>query len=271
MSAPNAPSTKLSLPTRPFSSPVSCISSGLPLSLLLPPLLPNSPSISRTATAPRPVGLSQLISLFANNSTLLDLYATTALKMSSPSDTTDAEQVRRALMALSTVVREMAPAGAKKIPTAPERFNLLARPHHDTCRICNLPGHHSPSAQKAAACRVAILSLIGFWEDVSGKVSCLYNSSTRFNKAITNSVATYEMRLDDAPLVGGDIEVVLVDRLTRNYLKFQSHFARIRAKANVILNEQGIARYEKVSQTLNGFFLNGQTRKSPQQCLGHGG
>lgn len=69
------------------------------------------------------------------------------------------------------------------------------------------------------------------------------------------------MRLDNRPLKGGDMEVVLVDRLTGNFLKFMAHVRGIRAKVNVILNEDDLARYERVAKNLGGFFLDGLTRK----------
>ena len=180
--------------------------------------------------------------------------------MSSPTNG-NADLVRQTLIVLSAAVREMTPTGAKLIPTHPDRFNLLARPSHAGCRICGLPGHQSDSIKKASLCRTAILSVIGFWEDLVPHISFLYQHSERFQKAIVANQPTYEMRLDDGPLKGGDLEAVLVDRLTRNWLKFQAHFSRIRAKANVLLDEGELGRYERVGQNLNGFLLNGLTRK----------
>ncbi|CAO2652970.1 Nn.00g023810.m01.CDS01 [Neocucurbitaria sp. VM-36] len=171
----------------------------------------------------------------------------------------DADSVRQNLVALSAAVREMIPAGAKPMPTVPERFNLLARPSHAGCRICGLPGHQSNNINKATACRTAMLSLIGFWEDIATHVSFLYQHAERFRQAIVANRPTYEMRLDDGPVKGGDLEVVLVDRLTRNWLKFQAHLARIRAKANVVLEERELVRYETVTANLNGFLLDGLT------------
>ncbi|KAF1843552.1 uncharacterized protein K460DRAFT_288673 [Cucurbitaria berberidis CBS 394.84] len=171
----------------------------------------------------------------------------------------DADRVRQALTVLSAAVREMTPTGAKPVPTNPHRFNLLARHLNAGCRICSLPGHQSDNIKKAATCRTALLSLIGFWEDIAADVSFLYQQSERFQKAIVANRPTYEMRLDNGPLTGGDLEVVLVDRLTRNWLKFQAHFSRIRAKANVVLDEGDLGRYERVLQNLNGFLLGGLT------------
>jgi hypothetical protein len=179
----------------------------------------------------------------------------------SPSSMNGAEQSRLRLMALSNAVREMVPAGTRSIPTKPERFNLLARPWKDTCRFCNLPGHYSTSTEKASACRTAIMSTISFWEDMADHISHLYQESERFQKAIANSKATYEMRLDGSPKISGSLEEVIVHSLTKNYLKFQSHFTRIWPKAVRILREEDMARYERVSNILNGFLLNGSTRK----------
>jgi hypothetical protein len=172
-----------------------------------------------------------------------------------------ADQVRQTLMTLSQAVRQMTPSGAKPIPTNPARFNLLARPVHNGCRVCGLPGHQSANVKQAATCRTALLSLIGFWEDVAGHISFLYGHSDRFQKAIQASKPTYEMRLDNGTLRGGDMEVVLVDGLTKSFLKFLSHMRGIRAKANVILGEQEVARYERAVKTVEGFLLNGLTCK----------
>ncbi|KAH6872540.1 hypothetical protein BKA58DRAFT_400762 [Alternaria rosae] len=165
--------------------------------------------------------------------------------MSSPGSN-DAEHVRQTLTKLSVAVRELTPAGAKQVPQSPDRFNLLARPTHGGCRICGLPGHQSTDVHHSAACRVALLSLIGFWEDIADHVAFLYQYSERFQKAIQANEPTYVMRLDNRPLKGGDMEVVLVDR-------------GIRAKANVILNEDDLARYERVAKNLEGFFLDALT------------
>ncbi|KAH7382728.1 hypothetical protein DE146DRAFT_681711 [Phaeosphaeria sp. MPI-PUGE-AT-0046c] len=165
----------------------------------------------------------------------------------------------RSLTALSEIVRQMTAAGAKPVPTNPSNFNLLARPVHNGCRICSLPGHSSGNIKSSAACRAALLSLIRFWEDVTPHVSLLYQHSERFQKAIIASDPTYEMRLDDGGLKGGATEDVLVERLTRNWLKFVAHFTRIRAKANIIFSEAELARYEGLVRNLNGFFLDGLT------------
>ena len=112
-------------------------------------------------------------------------------------------------MKLSVAVRETTPAGAKQVSHAP---NLLARPVYCGCRVCGLPGHQSADIQHPAACRVALLSLIGFWEVVADHVSFLYQYSERFQKAIQANEPTYAMRFDNPPLKGGDMEAVLVDR-----------------------------------------------------------
>jgi hypothetical protein len=186
--------------------------------------------------------------------------------MSSPASTSDADQVRQSLLFLSAVVREMTPAGAKAIPSNPARFNLLARPVTNGCRICGFPGHSSTNIKASTACRVAILSLIGFWEDVAAHVSFVYRSSDRFQKAIVANKPTYEMRLDDGGLKGGDLEDVLVERLTRGWLKFLAHFARIRAKANVMLSQEDLGAYEVAVRNLSGFLLDGMTCKFALLC-----
>jgi CCR4-NOT transcription complex subunit 2 len=164
-------------------------------------------------------------------------------------------------MKLSVAVREMAPAGAKQVPPTPDRFNLLARPVYGGCRICGLPGHQSANIQHSAACRVSLLSLIGFWEDIADHVFFLYKYSERFQKAVQAMEPTYGMRLDHRPLTGGDIEVVLVDRLTGNFVKLLAHIRDIRAKVNEVLDEEGLGRYERVAKNLEGLFLNGLTCK----------
>jgi hypothetical protein len=117
-------------------------------------------------------------------------------------------------MKLSVAVREMTPSGAKQVLHTPNRSNLLARPAYGGCRLCGLPGHHSTNISHPAAYRVALFSLIGFWEDIADHVSSLYQYSERFQKAIQTNEPTYAMRLDNRPLKGGDMGVVLVDRLT---------------------------------------------------------
>jgi CCR4-NOT transcription complex subunit 2 len=181
--------------------------------------------------------------------------------MSSPIAEDPTDPVRQSLDILSIVVRQMAPAGAKPIPAIPARFNLLARPVHNGCRICGLPGHSSANIKTASDCRIALLSLIGFWEDVTVHISSLYQHSERFQKAIVANVPTYEMRLDAGGLKGGDLQDVLVEHLTRGWLKFVTHFSRIRAKANAILSEAELASFEVLSRNLNGFLLNGLTCK----------
>lgn len=171
----------------------------------------------------------------------------------------NADGVRQSLTTLSAAVREMTPAGAKAIPANPTRFNLLARPTNDGCRICGLPGHSSYNIKASTPCRIALLSLIGFWEDVAAHVSSLYQHSERFQKSIVINEPTYDMRFDVGGLKGCDLEDVLVERLTRGWLKFVAHFSRIRAKANAILMSVELGRYEVVSQSLNGFLLNGMT------------
>ncbi|KAF1946843.1 hypothetical protein EJ02DRAFT_393229 [Clathrospora elynae] len=182
--------------------------------------------------------------------------------MSSPESDNDADRIRQSLMTLSAAVREMTPIGAKPIPATPDRFNFLARPSSSSCcRICALPGHQSPNITKAAFCRLALLSLVGFWEDIAAHVSFLYEHSERFQKAVQKNEPTYEMRLHDSgpPLKGGGIEEVLTERLTRNWVKFLAHVARIRAKVNVVLGEAEVTGLERVVKGLSGFLLDGLT------------
>jgi CCR4-NOT transcription complex subunit 2 len=178
----------------------------------------------------------------------------------------DADIVRQSLTILSAVVREMTPAGAKAIPAKASCFNFLARPTNSGCRICGLPGHSSNNVQASTECRTALLSLIGFWEDVAVHVSSLYKHSERFQKAIIANKPTYEMRLDAGGLKGGGLEDALIERLTRGWLKFLAHFSRIRAKANVILASADLGRYEMVMLSLNGFLLHGMTCKYMVPC-----
>jgi CCR4-NOT transcription complex subunit 2 len=158
------------------------------------------------------------------------------------STSTDTDHVRQALMKLSVAVREMTPSGAKQVSHTPDRSNLLARPAYGSCRLCGLPGHHSTNISHPAACRVALVSLIGFWE-------------------------AYAMRLDNRPLKGGDMEVVLIDRLTGNFLKFLAHVRGFRAKVNLVLDEEDLSRYERVTKNLEGFFLGGLTCKLSHKLL----
>lgn len=75
------------------------------------------------------------------------------------------------------------------------------------------------------------------------------------------------MRLDNRPLKGGDMEVVLIDRLTGNFLKFLVHVRGFRAKVNLVLDEEGLSRYERVTKNLEGFFLGGLTCKLSHKLL----
>jgi CCR4-NOT transcription complex subunit 2 len=179
--------------------------------------------------------------------------------MNSPIE--DVDSIRSSLKALSVVVREMTPTGGKAIPANPHHFNLLARPSYNNCRICGLSGHHSTNIQLAFACKTAFISLIQFWEDVASHIAYLYEHSNRFQNAVKANEPTYEMRLDDGGLKGGELENVLVERLTRAWLKFQSHMSRHRAKINVCLNHLEQDMYEVISERLNGFLLDGLTRK----------
>ncbi|PVH98950.1 hypothetical protein DM02DRAFT_595203 [Periconia macrospinosa] len=170
---------------------------------------------------------------------------------------------RRALMALSEAVREMTPLGAKQIPAAPSRFNMLARTYNNACRICNLPGHQSANVKNAAACRDAVLSLFRFWEDQAQNIEFLYTTSHRFHDAVNKVNATYDMRLDNHTQVAGSMEEVVVDRMTKNYLKFQTWFSRVQAKMLVILDMEGQdgRLYGEFSALLNNLLLKGESCK----------
>ncbi|CAI6337558.1 unnamed protein product [Periconia digitata] len=187
---------------------------------------------------------------------------------------TDASYSRRTLVALSEAVREMTPLGAKRIPAAPDRFNMLvcypgyfetARSYNNNnCRICDLPGHHSTNVKNAAACHTAIISLLGFWEEQAQNIKFLYSTSNRFYDAVQKMTVTYDMRLDSLTQVGGSMEEVIADRMTRNYLKFQAWFARVQAKLNAILDMEGLdgKRYEEISALLNRRLLKGESLSS---------
>ncbi|KAE8827842.1 hypothetical protein PTNB73_02538 [Pyrenophora teres f. teres] len=179
--------------------------------------------------------------------------------MSSSASFDNTDEVRRALTKLSSAVREMKPSGAKQIPTKPDCFNLLARPVINGCRICGLPGHQSSNIKNATMCRTALISLTRYWEDMAECISFLYSHSDRFHKAVQAIEPSYDMRLDDGMEKSGDLETVLVDRMTRNFLKYTAHVSRIRAKFNVLCNEEEIGKYEEVKKLLEGFLLGGLT------------
>jgi hypothetical protein len=178
--------------------------------------------------------------------------------MSSPQNQTD--QVRFTFEALRNAVREMTAVGAKAIPINPRRFNLLARPHTQTCNICKYPGHQSNNVNDANACRVAIMGTVGFWEDMAAHISYLYSIHENFHNAINANNPVYKMRLDNCPPLGSSFEEIFVNRLTRNYLKFQSHFASIRPKAQHILSQHDQQRYENTTKKLNDFLLKEASR-----------
>ncbi|KAF2113487.1 hypothetical protein BDV96DRAFT_496683 [Lophiotrema nucula] len=163
------------------------------------------------------------------------------------------------LTALSQGVREMTPTGAKPIPTAPVDFNLLARPtmrNPGACAVCNYPGHKSKDIKNSDKCRAAIMSTISFWENTFDHINTLYRDHQRFTEAIQENEPTYEMRRDEGPPKGTGIEEIIVNRLTRNYLKFQAHFSGIRAKAKQIMKGSDEERYEKITELLNDYLLN---------------
>ena len=174
------------------------------------------------------------------------------------------EQLRVSMEALQAACRDMTPVGAKAIPPSPVRFNLLAQPLRSTptCRICKYPGHQTNDLNNANACRIAVMSTVGFWEDIAVHVAFLCGAHEDFATAIKAIEPTYEMRLDDSPLKGKSFVEIFVNRLTRNYLKFQAHFKGIRPKAMVFLSRDHYQRYEAVTLKLNEFLLKGQTCKS---------
>jgi len=180
-----------------------------------------------------------------------------------PEAASEAEQVRCNLIDLCKHIRDMTKVGTKTIPDPPHRFNLLARPHapESLCRICSLPGHHSVSVSDSAGCRAALLSLIGFWEDRAENIKFLYLKSATFSKKIAASKPTYAMRLSTSPPHGGDMEKVIVEGLTRSYLRFQALVGSLGEKVKEVLTETDAKRYEAVSGTLNEFLLHSQTRK----------
>jgi CCR4-NOT transcription complex subunit 2 len=157
----------------------------------------------------------------------------------------------------------MTPVGGLPIPSVPDTFNLLARPYktEPTCRICGFPGHQSASIHEPQACRTAILMTLSFWEEMAPHISNLYAQHQAFRSAINKNAPTYAMRLDDCPLKGTGFEEIVVDRLTRNYLKFQAHLRGIKAKMMVILEEKDKRRLEKVTFMLDDFLLKGSSRK----------
>lgn len=76
---------------------------------------------------------------------------------------------------------------------------------------------------------------------------------------------TYEMRLDAGGLKGGDLEDVIVERLCRGWLKCASHFARCRARVNVVLDEGERGRLGALEKSLRGFLVDGMTCKFPER------
>jgi CCR4-NOT transcription complex subunit 2 len=155
----------------------------------------------------------------------------------------------------------MTPVGSKAIPQNPVCFNLLARSQYGQtkCRICNYPGHQSPSLANSRACHAAIMSTIDFWADMAVHISMLYSLHEPFHKAIVNNEPAYAMRLDTWPMKGRTYEEIFVERLAANYLKFQSHFAGIRPKAKVMLTEEEMKRYEDVTGRLDDYLLKGRS------------
>lgn len=169
------------------------------------------------------------------------------------------EQVRVAFEAVRAAVREMTAIGSKPIPPNPTRFNLLAWRQPSSCQVCHLPGHKSLTIEGAHACRLAILCTIRFWEEMSGHILVLYNHHEGFEKAIKATEPVWDMRLDNYPCKGIKYEEAFVERLTCNYLKFQAHFAGIRAKAGVLLSAEDLECYARVTKALDEFLLKGDS------------
>lgn len=171
--------------------------------------------------------------------------------------------------AIYNATREMTAVDARAIAQLPQRENLLARPYNDCCRICHFPGHDCDSIWNANACRLALTSTICFWEDMIVHIKGLCNIDSAFFAALSENYATYEMRLDSSPLLGTTFEEIFANRLTRNYLKFQNHYARIRSKAEVILSDFELGKYDFITRELNYYLLRGATRKYRDNCLFH--
>jgi CCR4-NOT transcription complex subunit 2 len=108
---------------------------------------------------------------------------------------------------------------------------------------------------------VALMSTVGWWEDVAVHGAFLYEVHEEFRKAANANEPDYEMRHDSSPIKGKTFEEIFVNRLTRNYLKFQAHFNTIRPKAMKFLHEHDVARFQQVSTKLNDLLLKGQTCK----------
>lgn len=100
-----------------------------------------------------------------------------------------------------------------------------------------------------------------FWDNMSQHISTLYAQHQPFRQAINDNTPTYEMRLDDCPLKGAGFEEIVVERMTMNYLKFQAHLSRIRAKVMVILGDKDKWRLEKLTNKLDDFLLKGSSCK----------
>ncbi|KAF2734551.1 hypothetical protein EJ04DRAFT_436846 [Polyplosphaeria fusca] len=170
------------------------------------------------------------------------------------------QEVRNILVILMSVVRQMTFSGTVPIPSSLVRFNLLASPMRmSRCFVCNYPGHNASHIDKPIGCRAAIMSTIGFWEDVVAHITKLSQLHGRFAEALEEQVVTYQMRLEEAPHIAGNIEQVIVSHLTRNYLKFQSHYSSIRPKAYRILDSRDLERYDEITKQLNTYLLQGAT------------
>ncbi|KAF2019341.1 hypothetical protein BU24DRAFT_459026 [Aaosphaeria arxii CBS 175.79] len=168
--------------------------------------------------------------------------------------------VLQSLEVLAGAVRAMTAVGADSSQGNTSITNALARPHHGSlCRICHLPGHHSDHISQADACLTEILKLFEFWDEMKTHILFLYSFHDPFKAAIDEQEPTYEMRLNSSPLRGQTFEQIYVNRLTSNYLKFQAHFARIRAKAVYLMSAKEAEYYGAVVEDLNDVLLKGKT------------
>ncbi|KAF2180540.1 hypothetical protein K469DRAFT_753238 [Zopfia rhizophila CBS 207.26] len=162
---------------------------------------------------------------------------------------------------LRNAVRAMIPSNAGSPVPNPNRANLLAqspRASHPRCRVCAWPGHQSNNVHKASACRDAIITTIGFWEDVLANVQVSYKGHLPFQMAIQENKVTVNMIYSDAPkaIESGGMEAVIVNRLAMNYLKFQRLWASLGPKVSYIMEgDRDVIRYENITQALNDYLL----------------
>lgn len=84
----------------------------------------------------------------------------------------------------------------------------------------------------------------------------LQKESPEFHTALEQNVVTAEMQWDTQPqIVSGSTIVVILSRLSANYLKFQRFYTRLGPKLPKILIPHDIKRYQAMTESMDSYLL----------------